>query len=172
MAALVVFLPLLAAAIAGFFGRVIGDRGAQIVTCGALVLSAIFGIFVFRDIMGQSQPHIEALATWISAGGVDVEWSLRLDTLSGVMILVVTIVSAMVHIYSVGYMAHDHSIPRFMAFYSGSGPNWAPSYRQSRGRFTTDNCGQFSACSWPLPALDLAPRCPPVGGRNERNKPG
>ncbi|HXP05186.1 MAG TPA: hypothetical protein VN808_13780 [Stellaceae bacterium] len=53
MAALVVFLPLVAAAIAGFFGRVIGDRGAQIVTCGALVLSAIFGILVFRDIMGQ-----------------------------------------------------------------------------------------------------------------------
>ncbi len=118
MAALVVFLPLLAAAIAGFFGRVIGDRGAQVVTCGALVLSAIFGILVFRDIMGQSQPHVEALATWISAGGVDVEWSLRLDTLSGVMILVVTIVSAMVHVYSVGYMAHDHSIPRFMAYLS------------------------------------------------------
>ena len=118
MAALVVFLPLLAAAIAGFFGRVIGDRGAQVVTCGALVLSAIFGILVFRDIMGQSQPHVEALATWISAGGVDVEWSLRLDTLSGVMILVVTIVSAMVHVYSVGYMEHDHSIPRFMAYLS------------------------------------------------------
>jgi NADH-quinone oxidoreductase subunit L len=118
LAALVVFLPLVAAAIAGFFGRAIGDRGAQIITCGALVLSAIFGILVFRDIMGQSQPHIEPLATWISAGGVDVEWSLRLDTLSGVMILVVTIVSAMVHIYSVGYMAHDHSIPRFMAYLS------------------------------------------------------
>jgi len=118
LAALVVFLPLVAAAIAGFFGRVIGDRGAQIVTCGALVLSAIFGILVFRDIMGQSQPHIEPLVTWIAAGGVDVEWSLRLDTLSGVMILVVTIVSAMVHIYSVGYMAHDHSIPRFMAYLS------------------------------------------------------
>jgi NADH-quinone oxidoreductase subunit L len=118
LAALVVFLPLVAAAIAGFFGRAIGDRGAQIITCGALVLSAIFGILVFRDIMGQSQPHIEPLATWISAGGVDVEWSLRLDTLSGVMILVVTIVSAMVHIYSVGYMAHDHGIPRFMAYLS------------------------------------------------------
>jgi NADH-quinone oxidoreductase subunit L len=116
--ALVVFLPLLAAAIAGFFGRTIGDRGSQIVTCGALVLSAIFGILVFRDVMGQSAPHVQTLVTWISAGGVDVAWSLRLDTLSGVMILVVTIVSAMVHIYSIGYMAHDHSIPRFMAYLS------------------------------------------------------
>ena len=118
LAALVVFLPLLAAAIAGFFGRAIGDRGAQIVTCGALVLSALCGIFVFRDIMGQSAPQVQTLATWISAGGVDVAWSLRLDTLSGVMILVVTSVSAMVHIYSIGYMAHDHSIPRFMAYLS------------------------------------------------------
>jgi NADH-quinone oxidoreductase subunit L len=118
LVALVVFLPLLAAAITGFFGRVIGDRGSQIVTCGALLLSAIFGIFVFRDVMGQSAPQVQTLATWISAGGVDVAWSLRLDTLSGVMILVVTIVSSMVHIYSIGYMAHDHSIPRFMAYLS------------------------------------------------------
>jgi NADH-quinone oxidoreductase subunit L len=115
---LVVFLPLLAAAIAGFFGRAIGDRGSQIVTCGALVLSAICGIFVFRDIMHQSAPHVQTLVTWIAAGGVDVAWSLRLDTLSGVMILVVTIVSTMVHIYSIGYMEHDHSIPRFMAYLS------------------------------------------------------
>jgi NADH-quinone oxidoreductase subunit L len=116
--ALVVFLPLLAAAIAGFFGRVIGDRGSQVVTCGALILSAIFGILVFHQIMGQSAPQVETIATWIAAGGVDVAWSLRLDTLSGVMILVVTIVSAMVHIYSIGYMAHDHSKPRFMAYLS------------------------------------------------------
>ena len=118
MAVLVVFLPLLAAIIAGFFGRVIGDRGSQVVTCGALVLSAIFGIGLFHEIMGQSAPHVQTLMTWIAAGGVDVAWSLRLDTLSGVMILVVTIVSAMVHIYSVGYMAHDPGIPRFMAYLS------------------------------------------------------
>jgi NADH-quinone oxidoreductase subunit L len=118
LAVLVVFLPLLAAIIAGFFGRVIGDRGSQIVTCGALVLSAIFGIELFRDIMGQSAPQVQTLMTWIAAGGVDVAWSLRLDTLSGVMILVVTIVSAMVHVYSIGYMAHDPGIPRFMAYLS------------------------------------------------------
>src|SRR5580704_3708942 len=83
-----------------------------------MLLSMVFGILVFRDIMGQSGPQVQTLATWISAGGVDVAWSLRLDTLSGVMILVVTGVSAMVHIYSIGYMAHDHSIPRFMAYLS------------------------------------------------------
>jgi NADH-quinone oxidoreductase subunit L len=114
----VVFLPLLAAVIAGFFGRVIGDRGAQLVTCGALLLSAVLGILLFHDILTSDGPRIVPLASWIVAGGVDVTWSLRLDTLSGVMILVVTIVSSMVHVYSIGYMADDPSIPRFMAYLS------------------------------------------------------
>ncbi len=118
MALLVVFLPLLAAAVAGFFGRAIGDRGAQLVTCGALVVSAVLGWLVFFDILRHDAPQIVPIVTWIAAGGVDVQWSLRLDSLSGVMIVVVTTVSAMVHIYSIGYMAHDRSIPRFMAYLS------------------------------------------------------
>ncbi len=118
MAVAVVFLPLLAAAIAGFFGRVIGDRGAQVVTCAAMLLSMALGIALFHDILGQDAARVVPLASWIVAGGVDVQWSLRLDTLSGVMILAVTIVSAMVHVYSVGYMAHDGGIARFMAYLS------------------------------------------------------
>jgi NADH-quinone oxidoreductase subunit L len=115
LAVAVVFLPLIAAVIAGFFGRVIGDRGAQLVTCGALLLSAVLGLFLFRDILAAEEVRVIPLASWIVAGGVDVSWSLRLDTLSGVMIGVVTVVSAMVHVYSIGYMAEDPSIPRFMA---------------------------------------------------------
>src|SRR5262245_41885820 len=118
LAAAVVFLPLLAAVIAGFFGRAIGDRGSQIVTCGALLLSAALGILLFRDILSSEEVRVIPLANWIVAGGVDVVWSLRLDTLSGVMIVVVTAVSSMVHVYSIGYMAEDPSIPRFMAYMS------------------------------------------------------
>jgi NADH-quinone oxidoreductase subunit L len=118
LAVAVVFLPLLGALIAGFFGRAIGDRGAQLVTCAALLLAAALGIFVFRDILAADGARVISLATWIQAGGVDVGWSIRLDTLSGVMILVVTIVSSMVHVYSIGYMAEDPSIPRFMAYLS------------------------------------------------------
>jgi NADH-quinone oxidoreductase subunit L len=118
LAVLVVFLPLLAAIVAGFFGRAIGDRGAQIVTCGALLLSMLLGLVLFAEILDQGSTRIVPLVTWISAGGVDVQWSLRLDTLSGVMIVAVTIVSAMVHLYSIGYMAHDPGIPRFMAYLS------------------------------------------------------
>ncbi len=118
MAVAVVFLPLAAAIIAGFFGRAIGDRGSQIVTCGALLISAALGILVFRDILATDGPRVIPLVTWIAAGGVDVAWSIRLDTLSGIMILVVTIVSSMVHVYSIGYMAEDPGIPRFMAYLS------------------------------------------------------
>lgn len=118
MAVAVVFLPFLAGVIVGFFGRAIGNRGSQLITCGALLLSAVLGGFLFRDILASEQPQIIPLAHWIIAGGVDVSWALRLDTLTGVMILVVTIVSSMVHVYSIGYMAEDPSIPRFMAFLS------------------------------------------------------
>jgi NADH-quinone oxidoreductase subunit L len=114
----VVFLPLLAAAIAGFFGRAIGDRGSQFVTCGAMLLSMMLGFFVFADILQHDEPQVLSIAGWIVAGGVDVDWALRLDTLSGVMILVVTIVSSMVHVYSIGYMAGDPGIPRFMSYLS------------------------------------------------------
>jgi NADH-quinone oxidoreductase subunit L len=116
MAVAVVFLPLLGAVIAGFFGRAIGDRGAQFVTCGAVCLSAALAIPLFLQILAAPAAQVAEIAPWISAGGVHVDWALRLDRLSGVMLVTVTIVSAAVHIYSIGYMAEDPSIPRFMAY--------------------------------------------------------
>ena len=113
-----IFLPLLAAFITGFFGRWIGDRGAQLVTCSAMALSAVLGIVLFFDVAIAGHNRIVDLFTWIDTGDLQVAWALRFDTLSAVMVAVVTLVSCMVHIYSVGYMAHDHSIPRFMAYLS------------------------------------------------------
>jgi NADH-quinone oxidoreductase subunit L len=118
VAVAVVFLPLLAAAIAGLCGRAIGDRASQLITCGAMLVSMALGILLFVDILAFDEPQIIPLATWIRAGGVDIGWALRLDTLSGVMILAVTIISAMIHVYSVGYMAGDPGISRFMSYLS------------------------------------------------------
>jgi len=118
MYAAVVFLPLIGAIIAGLFGRVIGDRGAQIVTCGAMLLSAVLGCFVFYDVAVLGNAREIVLFTWFDSGAFEAAWALKFDTLTAVMVGVVTIVSAMVHVYSVGYMAHDHSIPRFMAYLS------------------------------------------------------
>ncbi len=118
---LIVLLPLLAAAIAGLFCRVIGDRPAQIVTCAALLIAAVLSIFVFVRIgFGPEDGKLVVvhLFTWMDSGTLAVDWSLRVDTLTAVMLIVVTGVSSMVHIYSIGYMADDPSIPRFMAYLS------------------------------------------------------
>jgi NADH-quinone oxidoreductase subunit L len=113
-----VFLPLIGAFIAGFFGRWIGDRGAQIVTCAGVGIAAIFGVILFVDVALGGHTRVTDLFTWIDTGDLQVQWALRFDSLSAVMVAVVTVVSALIHVYSVGYMAHDHSIPRFMAYLS------------------------------------------------------
>ena len=118
MYAAVVFLPLIGAIIAGLFGRVIGDRAAQIVTCGAMLLAAVLGCFVFYDVAVLGNGREIVLFTWFDSGTFEASWALKFDSLTAVMVGVVTIVSSMVHVYSVGYMAHDHSIPRFMAYLS------------------------------------------------------
>jgi NADH-quinone oxidoreductase subunit L len=113
-----IFLPLLGAFIAGFFGRWIGDRGAQWVTCLALVIAAVLGSVLFVNVALHGHGRTIDMFTWIDTGDLQIEWALRYDALSAVMVAMVTLVSAMVHIYSVGYMAHDKSIPRFMAYLS------------------------------------------------------
>ena len=114
----VVFLPLLASLIAGLGNRLIGDRAAQVVTCSALGLSALFAALIFQSVAIEGHAVTYHLLTWIQSGDMNVDWSLRFDTLTAVMLVVVNTVSFMVHVYSVGYMHHDHSIPRFMSYLS------------------------------------------------------
>ncbi|MGQ3297999.1 NADH-quinone oxidoreductase subunit L [Reyranella sp.] len=116
---LIVFLPLVAAAIAGLFCRVIGARPAQIVTCAALLIAAALSVFVFVKIgFGTEKLIVVKLFSWMESGTLDISWALRVDTLTAVMLIVVTVVSSMVHVYSIGYMADDPSIPRFMSYLS------------------------------------------------------
>jgi NADH-quinone oxidoreductase subunit L len=116
---LIVFLPLLGAALAGFFGRFLGDRGSQVVSCGLLIFSALLSWVVFFDVavMGNVPEPVD-LGTWMRVAGFDFEWMLRVDQLTAVMLIVVTTVSAVVHVYSVGYMHHDPSNPRFFSYLS------------------------------------------------------
>jgi NADH-quinone oxidoreductase subunit L len=116
--AAIVFLPLIGAIVAGLFGRFIGDRGAQLVTCGAMVLAAALGIVLFIDVALGGTNRTVDLMTWMASGSFEVAWALRFDTLSAVMVAMVALVSACIHVYSVGYMAHDPGIPRFMAYLS------------------------------------------------------
>lgn len=116
---LIVFLPLVAAAIAGLFCRVIGARPAQVITSAALLIAAALSIFVFVKIgFGTEKLIVVKLFSWMESGTLDIAWALRVDTLTAVMLIVVTVVSSMVHVYSIGYMADDPSIPRFMSYLS------------------------------------------------------
>ena len=118
MVTLCVFLPLIGALIAGLFGRIIGARGAQVVTSGALIVSAVLGTVIFAQAVGGQEPYTVMLFTWMTSGTLDFAWALHVDSLTAIMLFVVTVVSAVVHVYSVGYMSHDPHIPRFMAYLS------------------------------------------------------
>jgi NADH-quinone oxidoreductase subunit L len=115
---LAVFMPLLGAIIAGFFGRQIGDRGAHIVTCLGVGIAAICSIPIFSEVALGGKDQVLPVATWLTSGTFEANWALRFDTLSAVMVMTVTCVSTLIHIYAVGYMHHDDSQPRFMAYLS------------------------------------------------------
>ena len=111
-------LPLIASIISGFFGRFIGDRNSEIVTSFLVTISAILSALVLYEvIVNQYQDNI-IIAKWISSGSLNVNWSMKIDPLSAVMLVVVTFISSLVHIYSIGYMSHDPHKPRFMAYLS------------------------------------------------------
>ena len=116
---LIVFLPLLAAIVAGLFGRWIGKTASKVVTTAALFIGAFLSwpIF-FHFIGGNAAPQVVPVLDWIHSGTMTVDWSLRLDSLTAVMLVVVTTVSSLVHLYSWGYMAEDPSQPRFFAYLS------------------------------------------------------
>ena len=118
MEILIVALPLIASIISGFFGKFIGDRNSEIATSLLVTISAIFsGIVLYDVVFNQYQDNI-VIATWINSGSLDVNWSIKIDSLSAIMLVVVTSVSSLVHIYSIGYMSHDPHKPRFMSYLS------------------------------------------------------
>jgi len=114
----VVFLPLMGAFFAGFGGKRLGDRSAQIITCTCLCAAAVISILLFQRVALDGEVIDHTLLHWFDSGTLSVDWALHIDTLTAIMLIVVNGVSSMVHIYSVGYMSHDKSIPRFMAYLS------------------------------------------------------
>ncbi|WP_440909427.1 NADH-quinone oxidoreductase subunit L [Candidatus Pelagibacter sp.] len=114
----ILFLPLIASIISGFFGRYIGDRNSEIVTSVLVSISAILSIYVLYEVIANNFQENIVIATWINSGSLNVNWSMNIDPLSAIMLVVVTSVSALVHIYSIGYMSHDPHKPRFMAYLS------------------------------------------------------
>src|SRR6202521_2006949 len=114
----IVFLPLIGCAIAGLFGRLIGARASEVVTSGFLVVAALLSWVAFIDVGFYGRDVRIPLYTWFSVADLKVEWALRVDPLVAVMLVVVTSVSALVHVYSIGYMHEDPHRPRFFAYLS------------------------------------------------------
>lgn len=119
MYAAIVFLPLLGFLIAGPFGWRIGDRPSELVTTSFLFISAILSWIVFVNVaLGTAPASVSVLGNWFTSGSLKIDWSLKIDTLTAVMLVVVTTVSSLVHLYSIGYMSDDPARPRFFAYLS------------------------------------------------------
>ncbi|OWU83646.1 hypothetical protein ATO6_17445 [Oceanicola sp. 22II-s10i] len=123
MVQLILFLPLIGAIIAGFGWRIVTERGAMWITTGLLFVACFFSWVTFLTFDGVTQ-HIPIMR-WIESGTLATEWAIRLDRLTAIMLIVVTTVSALVHLYSFGYMDHDPQWkegetykPRFFAYLS------------------------------------------------------
>ena len=114
----VITLPLIASIISGFFGKYVGDRNSELVTSALVSVSAIISFIIFYNVIAHNYEENIIIATWINSGNLNVNWSMNIDPLSAVMLVVVTSVSSLVHIYSIGYMSHDPHKPRFMAYLS------------------------------------------------------
>ena len=113
----VIFLPL-AGSLLGYFGKSFGNLFAEITTSLFISLASVFAILIFYNGLVYSDYGNYKLFEWISSGNFKANWSINIDPLSSVMLVVVTFVSALVHIYSTGYMTHDSSKPRFMSYLS------------------------------------------------------
>jgi NADH-quinone oxidoreductase subunit L len=113
-----VFFPLLGACISGFLGRWIGDKAAQWSTVVCMALAALCGALAFSEVALNARPETVMLLTFLDVGDLDISWALRYDTLSVVMVAMITLISTLIHLYSVGYMHHDATPSRFFAYLS------------------------------------------------------
>ncbi len=117
--AVAVFAPLVGALVAGLFGRQIGDKASEAVTVLCMCVAAVCGVASFVPCLtGDALPGAVSLGTWMDVEGFHVEWALHYDTLSAMMVAMVTFIATLIHIYSIGYMSHDATIPRFFSYLS------------------------------------------------------
>jgi NADH-quinone oxidoreductase subunit L len=115
----IVFLPLIGFLVAGLFGQSIGAKASEYVTSGFLIIAAVLSWIVFFNVaLGHGEAFVQPVMSFIQSGNLNVEWSLRVDSLTAVMLVVVNTVSSLVHVYSIGYMHHDPDRPRFFAYLS------------------------------------------------------
>ena len=114
----IVLLPLLGSIISGFFGKKLGAKSSQILTSSFVSISAILSLIIFYEVVVHDYSSNKILFNWISSGNFHVNWSINVDPLASVMLVIVSLISSLIHFYSIGYMSHDPHKPRFMAYLS------------------------------------------------------
>jgi NADH-ubiquinone oxidoreductase chain 5 len=114
----IILLPLLGSIVAGFFGRKVGVRGAQIITCSSIIITTILALICFFEVGLNSIPLTLKLFRWIDSESLFVLWSFNFDALTVSMLIPVLIISSLVHLYSVSYMSHDPHVQRFFSYLS------------------------------------------------------
>ncbi len=107
MATIILFAPLIGGLLCGFGWKILGEGPARVLTTAAVFLAAFLSWIVFFSFDGETQHH--AVMRWFASGSLQTEWTVRIDRLTAIMLVVVTSVSALVHLYSFGYMAHDEN---------------------------------------------------------------
>jgi len=117
MSYLLIFFPLLGS-LTSYLAKPLGDRYSEIIATTFVILSAILSCIIFYNGVAHDQYGNYKILEWISSGNLKVNWSINIDPLSSIMLVVVTSVSSLVHIYSIGYMSHDSNKPRFMSYLS------------------------------------------------------
>ena len=113
----ILFLPLIGS-ILGFLAKYIGDYLSQITTTVLICITAILSIILFYNGITSETYSNYLIYQWVASGNFVVNWSINIDPLSSIMLVIVSVVSALVHIYSIGYMSHDPHKPRFMSYLS------------------------------------------------------
>lgn len=114
----IVFMPLIGAIVSYIWGKKHGDKFAQYISSSFLIMAAIFSYIVAFDVVFDKHVYDVHLLNWLQIGTLNASWSLYIDAVTAVMLVLVTSVSAIVHLYSIGYMEEDKSIPRFMSYLS------------------------------------------------------
>ena len=115
---LIITLPLVASVFTGFLGRWVGFRGAVLITTSCVFLSSMLSVIAFYEVALSGTPCSIQLAPWFASEMFDASWGFYFDSLTVVMLIVITSISTLVHIYSISYMSQDPHLPRFMCYLS------------------------------------------------------
>ena len=114
----IVFLPLLSAILSGFLGKKFGVKTCQILSSFLILTSAFISIFILFHVLTENYSSNKLIFSWINSGEFIVNWAIKIDALSAVMLVVVTLISSIIHFYSIGYMSHDPNKVRFISYLS------------------------------------------------------